>query len=126
MKILKRIIKMRSFVVHLMYPDMAILSVKTSIVKLSATLFSVMLCGLCGLLAVVRTFYRYSTTLLWFPTSNIFLLIYKHGFLHNVSPIINIARSTFQVVFSVIFSSNSAQKPVDEIISRSKWKAKQN
>lgn len=50
---------MRSFVVHLMYPDMAILSGKTSIVKLSATLFSVMLCGLYGLLAVVRTFYRY-------------------------------------------------------------------
>lgn len=51
---------MQSFVVHLMYPDMAILSGKTSIVKLSATLFSVMLCGLYGLLAVVRTFYRYN------------------------------------------------------------------
>lgn len=43
-----------------MYPDMAILSGKTSIVKLSATLFSVMLCGLYGHLAVVRPFYRYN------------------------------------------------------------------
>lgn len=59
-KNLKRIIKMQSFVVHLMYPDMAILSGKTSIVILSATLFSVMLCGLYGLLAVVRPFYRYN------------------------------------------------------------------
>lgn len=51
---------MQSFVVHLMNPDMAILSGKTSIVILSATLFSVMLCGLYGLLAVVRPFYRYN------------------------------------------------------------------
>lgn len=51
---------MQSFVVHLMYPDMAILSGKPSIVKLSATLFSSMLCGFYGLLAEVRPFYRYN------------------------------------------------------------------
>lgn len=43
-----------------MYPDMAILSGKTSIVKLSATLFSVMLCGYYGISAVVRPIYRYN------------------------------------------------------------------
>lgn len=59
-KNVKRIIKMQSFGVHLMYLDMAILSGKTSIVKLSATLFSIMLCGLYGLLAVVRPLYRYN------------------------------------------------------------------